>query len=242
MVDNIPVSGAHIARQSHVDAYPHLQGVKLVDLPVNEVSILIGTDLAPCFAPTEVRKAGEDAPVSFLCPFGWVLLGRAGGQTDQLAWTAFASFQNCHSGEGKEVNRWNFPKKTASSHEDTFSVKVLSEKVGGGPEKALYTSPPGNRDEANKRHEHSSNFSLFSLPSPFSLPSNLAAGTGIEPTTQIQEIAVKPDSEVATIQGPNLLRLTEEKAPPLPPDDVTTPRRNHSGKYRGFWFNCHPWS
>ena len=56
VVDNIPVSGAHIARQSHVDSYPHLQEIKVVDLPVNEVSILMGTDFAPCFAPTEVRK------------------------------------------------------------------------------------------------------------------------------------------------------------------------------------------
>ena len=30
VVDDIPVSGAHIARQSHVDSYPHLQGVKVI--------------------------------------------------------------------------------------------------------------------------------------------------------------------------------------------------------------------
>ena len=133
-MEDIPVSGSHIARQSHVDTYSHLKGVSVVELPINEVSILIGTDLAYSFAPKEVRKAGEDVPDSFLCPFGWVLMGKAGGQTDQLAWTAFASFQDRQFEDCGEEKCLDSHMKTAAFQEDTFLVKILPEKVGGGPE------------------------------------------------------------------------------------------------------------
>ena len=132
VVDNIPVSGAHIARQSHVDAYPHLQGIQVVELPVNEVSILIGTDLAYDFAPTDVRKASDDVPVSFLCPFGWVLMGRADGQPDRSAWAAFASFQDRPLEDRmEEIFRLDFPEKasekTALSQDDRRAQEILKD-------------------------------------------------------------------------------------------------------------------
>ena len=131
VVEDIPVSGAHIARQSHVDAYPHLHEVKMVDLPLNEVSILIGTDLAHSFAPNDV-KTSANGVVAFHCPFGWALMGRANGQEDKSAWAAFASFQDQGLEEKLEqMFRADFPEKAsekmALSREDQRANEILEE-------------------------------------------------------------------------------------------------------------------
>ena len=86
-------------------------------------------------------------------------MGKAGGQTDQLAWTAFATFQDRQFEDRVEGKCLDSPMKTAAFQEDTFLVEVLPEKVGGGPEVAQNASPPKNQREvlsidveANKWH------------------------------------------------------------------------------------------
>ena len=53
VIDALPVNSSHIPRQVQVDQYDYMKNVKLIELPCNEVSLLIGTDLAPPFAPFE---------------------------------------------------------------------------------------------------------------------------------------------------------------------------------------------
>ena len=84
-----------IARQAHVDAYPHLQEVKMIDLPLDEVSVLLGTDLVQAFTPMDIRKPPSDGVVALRCPFGWALMGKD-EQKNNSDWAAFASFQDQH--------------------------------------------------------------------------------------------------------------------------------------------------
>ena len=127
VVDDIPVSGAHIARQAHVDTYPHLQEVKMIDLPLDEVSVLLGTDLVQAFTPMDIRKPSSDGVVALHCPFGWALMGKD-GQKNNSDWAAFASFQDKH---------WDRP--SYEPQQNAFSTKVLPEKAGGRP---LCEKPP----------------------------------------------------------------------------------------------------
>ena len=56
VVDSLPVKGSHIPRQVHVKQYDYMKDIELIELPVNNVSILIGTDMAAAFVPFETRQ------------------------------------------------------------------------------------------------------------------------------------------------------------------------------------------
>ena len=57
VVDSLPIEPSQIPRQVDVEKYEHLKGVELIELPTDEVDILIGTDLSHLFIPEMVKKS-----------------------------------------------------------------------------------------------------------------------------------------------------------------------------------------
>merc|ERR1711911_116735 len=68
VVESLPVNGSHIARQVHVKQYDYMKDVELIELPVNNVSILIGTDMAAAFVPFETRHSDASSPLALNTP------------------------------------------------------------------------------------------------------------------------------------------------------------------------------
>jgi len=60
--------------------WPHLRGIKLLPIGPNEVTILIGMDIASAHNHSESREPEDDAtgPVAFKTPFGWCVAGDMG--------------------------------------------------------------------------------------------------------------------------------------------------------------------
>ena len=87
----------------------------MIDLPSNEVSLLIGTDLAPAFVHYEARLINRSSPVALRSPFGWSLMGPIEARSKE-AWSAYVSFD-----EGRQLNeklekyfRMDFPDTSSS--------------------------------------------------------------------------------------------------------------------------------
>merc|ERR1711911_205770 len=91
VVESLPVNGSHIARQVHVKQYDYMKDVELIELPVNTVSILIGTDMAAAFVPFETRHSDASSPLALNTPYGWSLMGPTGGAASKAAWAALVT-------------------------------------------------------------------------------------------------------------------------------------------------------
>ena len=75
VVESLPVDSSHIPRQGDVDRYDHLEGVKLIDLPTDEVDMVIGTNLPQVFLHQFAMKPAQDGPVCLYSPLGWCYMG-----------------------------------------------------------------------------------------------------------------------------------------------------------------------
>ena len=133
VVDSIPADSTHIARRRHLDGHPHLNQVKLNELPVNEIDLLIGTDLAHSFAPDQVIKGANSSLIAIHCPLGYALMGPSGLRGEVAAWAAFATFEES---EGQRLDdqllrmfRHDFPElpseKKGPSQEDQRAMAIL---------------------------------------------------------------------------------------------------------------------
>ena len=133
VVDSIPVDGKQIPRQALVDGYPHLRGVKLNELPLDDVQILIGTDLAYEFAPSDLRKSPNSSLIAFHSSLGgWTVMGKSSKRTDRSAWAAFASFENQGLDEKLEqMFKMDFPEsaseKVGLSQDDRRAEQILKD-------------------------------------------------------------------------------------------------------------------
>ena len=135
VVDSLPIDPSQIPRQVDVDNYEHLEGVNLIELPEEEVDILIGTDLSHCFAPEIVKKPLHRGPICLFTPLGWCYMGPASGHSGQSTWVALTSVT---SEEGRHLDeqlhkmfRRDFPEspseKKALSQEDMRAEEILKE-------------------------------------------------------------------------------------------------------------------
>ena len=133
VVDSIPADSTHIARRRHLDGHPHLSQVKLNELPVDEIDLLVGTDLAHAFAPDEVIKSENSPLIAIHCPLGYALMGSSGMKGEVAAWAAAANFE---TNEGEQLNeqlqrmfRVDFPElpseKKGPSQEDRRAAEIL---------------------------------------------------------------------------------------------------------------------
>ena len=57
------------------EMYRHLEGLDLQEIHPDEVTILIGGDVADAHTPIEVRKGSKGQPVARKMPFGWCVFG-----------------------------------------------------------------------------------------------------------------------------------------------------------------------
>ena len=57
------------------DMYKHLEGLDLQEIHADDVTILIGADVAEAHTPIEVRKGSKGQPVARKMPFGWCVFG-----------------------------------------------------------------------------------------------------------------------------------------------------------------------
>ncbi|XP_057366727.1 uncharacterized protein LOC130687571 [Daphnia carinata] len=84
-VENLQVAQNPTFSGVQAKAFSHLQGLKLPEVPSDQVTILIGLDVADAHDHSESRKPmdGSTGPVAFNTPFGWCLGGKVGPQSEQ---------------------------------------------------------------------------------------------------------------------------------------------------------------
>lgn len=70
---NINLSG--LPSQVDIDRWPHLCGIDIPDLGIDQVQLLIGQDASDLFIPEEIRKGNTGEPFATLTPLGWALNG-----------------------------------------------------------------------------------------------------------------------------------------------------------------------
>ena len=132
VVDSLPVNSSHIAKQVHVNQYDYMKDVKLIELPTNEVSLLIGTDLAPAFAHFDTRQNGPSSLIAINSAYGWAVMGPTGGPMPKSAWAALVSVD-----EGQRLNEQlqkffqaDFPDhpsaKVGRSYEDQQAEEIMN--------------------------------------------------------------------------------------------------------------------
>ncbi|XP_057377898.1 uncharacterized protein LOC130699710 [Daphnia carinata] len=83
-VDNLQVAQNPTFSGLQAKAFPHLQGLKLPEVQSDQVTILIGLDVADAHDHSESRKPmdGSTGPVAFNTPFGWCLGGKVSPQSE----------------------------------------------------------------------------------------------------------------------------------------------------------------
>ncbi|XP_057380674.1 uncharacterized protein LOC130703071 [Daphnia carinata] len=83
-LDNLQVAQNPTFSGLQAKAFPHLQGLKLPEVQSDQVTILIGLDVADAHDHSESRKPmdGSTGPVAFNTPFGWCLGGKVGPQSE----------------------------------------------------------------------------------------------------------------------------------------------------------------
>ena len=100
---------------------------------MNEVSILIGMDLAFAFAPSEIKKSTPNSPLGLLTPYGWCLMGPTCGIISRSMWAAFASFEDGHRMEEQlqQMFKIDFPEHASErkglSQDDHQAEEILKE-------------------------------------------------------------------------------------------------------------------
>ena len=75
VVDSLPVNASQIARQVHVRQFDYMSDIDIIELPNNQVDILVGTDLAYYFSHFEDRYRDHWSPVAIRNLFGWGIAG-----------------------------------------------------------------------------------------------------------------------------------------------------------------------
>ena len=116
-----------------------MKNVKLMELPCNEVSLLIGTDLVPAFAPFESYSHDLSSPSVLNTPFGQTIMGPTGSSISRSAWSALASVKEEASG-------------------DTFRLKVPPKSGGGGVTR--------KKQKVKNRHPKVTQVKMSPLPTP----------------------------------------------------------------------------
>ena len=79
-IDEFEVQRNPKVEEDEMELWPHLRGIKLLPIGPNEVTILIGMDIASAHNHSESREPEDDAtgPVAFKTPFGWCVAGDMG--------------------------------------------------------------------------------------------------------------------------------------------------------------------
>ena len=95
-VEQMPISRSCIARKEDIKSWPHLVDVPITELPVDEITLIIGLQEKPSiFLPLEYRTGGEEDPVAIRYSLGWTVVGPIGGRKDEAGYgTNFARTVN----------------------------------------------------------------------------------------------------------------------------------------------------
>ena len=106
--DRISSDPLSIPTQSHIQDFPHLADVELIELPSNlkQVHVIIGSDLAEGLLPLDqgIRRSSNSTPSAFKSPWGWAILGPRNKSKNKTAHCAFLSRERYSTGsDGKDV-------------------------------------------------------------------------------------------------------------------------------------------
>ena len=135
IVDSLPVEKRHIAKSSLLKGLDYLSDVELIDLPNEEVELLIGTDLSLAILPDKIIHGTFMSPSAFHTPLGWAIIGKNGENPDLSVYNAFISLSQ-HSPSTmddtmKEFWRqdWLDPpsEKIGLSQEEQKALKIFEE-------------------------------------------------------------------------------------------------------------------
>ena len=79
-IDELDVRRNPKVAEEEMESWPHLRGIKFLPIGPDEVTILIGMDIASAQNHSESREPEDDAtgPVAFKAPFGWCVAGDMG--------------------------------------------------------------------------------------------------------------------------------------------------------------------
>ena len=87
-VEKMPIAGSCIARKEDIKSWPHLNGVPITELDVNEVTLVIGLQERPSiFLPLEYRIGGENDPLAIRYSLGWTVVGPIGESRENNCYT-----------------------------------------------------------------------------------------------------------------------------------------------------------
>ena len=87
-VEKMPIAGSCIARKEDIKSWPHLNGVPITELDVNEVTLVIGLQERPSiFLPLEYRIGGENDPLAIRYSLGRTVVGPIGENRENNCYT-----------------------------------------------------------------------------------------------------------------------------------------------------------
>ena len=167
-VSDIPVSESNIPKNSDLERYPHLSGLKFPEIGNKEVNVLIGCDNPDVFWTLDERRGKGKQPYALKTLLGWSLIGPTSDEVQRSPSTANINFtrkgdtvllQQLHEMWKTEFNDVTYSSEGTLSLEDKKALEIMDAtvtRVDGHYQLSLpwRRSPPSlqdNRDMAEKR-------------------------------------------------------------------------------------------